>query len=146
MNALTTLAERCESAGADEQRALLEEAWNAVFEAPKHYRVSVQSDGTPWPGDGIGPYTEEAKEWLTANRKFHACVTASAYVDAALMFVPEGMRYHLTVDPTGGFAGAGSAMATVKTGVRQEEVYGEATTPALAILSASLRAWADRSK
>jgi len=120
MNALTTLAERCESAGADEQRALLEEAWDCC--------------------PAVWATTKRAYDLLSSRLDAHA------YVDAALMFVPEGMRYHLTVDPTGGFAGAGSAMATVKTGVRQEEVYGEATTPALAILSASLRAWADRSE
>jgi hypothetical protein len=67
MGKLIELAERCEKAGAEEQRALLDEAW-----------------------DALGP----AVNWTAAQaRRFGMMMDADAYESAAMLLVPEGWDY-----------------------------------------------------
>lgn len=77
---MTDLIERIERAGEDEQRALLEEAFEAVFgKSPTWLRFY---------GD-----IEQKHE----ARSFDAKLNAEAYVDAALMLVPDEMRDEMEI-------------------------------------------------
>jgi len=63
----------------------------------------------------------------------------TASIDAACDLVAPGLTRSVTFDPTGGFASAGLASAMVLTD-DEEQVWGDAQTPALALCAAALKA------
>jgi hypothetical protein len=71
-------------------REKLEAAFEAVFPMPKPIRVARQANGEPWFGDGLGPYTEEYKAWDRRKTRFTRLLDAEAWLDAAMMLLPEG--------------------------------------------------------
>lgn len=122
MSALHDIAARAESAGADETRELLEEAWE-VLNGPA---IGVAGEDPRWP------------HWVA----FSDMLDAGAYLDAALMLLPEGWKlrqmsfsapcaddrkWHLNLH--GGTVG-------------QDTFVGRGKTPALALLAAICRAHA----
>lgn len=125
------LARQCEEAGADRQRELCEAAF-AVLRSMPQIRVPFQPDGSPWFGDGVGPYTPEWKVWNECQKAFRAKLDAEAYVDAVLMLVPEGWnRWAVT--------GRHSATVGRDGDVTTQDSWVFAATPALALLCAILR-------
>lgn len=107
MTDITTLAEQCESATPDMQRDLLERAWQELY--------------SEYPGSQIHTVSPRG---LAMGRMLNA----NAYVDAALMFVPEGLDVK-------------SKKKTDSASWAYIDPYMcYASTPALAILAASLRA------
>lgn len=149
---ILALAARAEGAEAEEQREMILRAWAAVNPAPS-IRVNRQPDGTPWPGDGIGPYTIDYTAWSARRRKLSAMLDAGAYESAAIMLIPEGWRlsrleedwrtgkWHaqLSERPTEGQLRAFDEGRTVGLNTAETGEDGAATA-ALAVDAAALRA------
>ena len=118
---LVKLAERAEAADASEQRAILIEAWRQV-------------EG------GICPELDAGNHLHPRYRQFADFIQAGAFIDAAMMLVPEG-RWEVGVRAT--LDGRGYAYISAP---RDEKNAGHlhygatAATPALALCAASLRA------
>lgn len=124
-----TLSQRIQTASADETRALLEEAFEVIH--------GKSPDWLRWYGD-----VEQKHE----ARSFDAKLNAEAYVDAALMLVPEGMAwtigygqilpdqllYAAVIGRNAKWAGYGANYDAV--------ARSEGKTPAIAIASAALKA------
>lgn len=129
-----SLAERIEAAGVDEQLAMLEEAFEALFPAPDSGRS---------PDDGYGWAATVAKNpafiaWCNLKQRFTAMLDAEAYESAAMMLVPEGCSWELMMSRTAIEAEAFIwDMTDLGTGNR-----GIAATPALALAAAAIRAGA----
>lgn len=75
---MTDLIQRCEQADEGMQRELLVEAWQAVSES--------HDSRSEW-----------RKQWRAHWRLFARKLDADAFVDAALMLVPEGMRDEIAI-------------------------------------------------
>ena len=102
------LARQCEEAGADRQRELLDQAWDAL----------ARDNGFLWTYENCP--------------RFEMLMEAEAYVDAALMLVPEGWnRWAVT--------GRHSATVGRDGDVTTQDSWVFAATPALALLAAILR-------
>lgn len=110
---LLKLAERAEQATADGQAAVLREAFEAIH-GPKPSRVH---GGSP-----------ELTIWLSLFNPFFYMLEAKAFESAALTLVPKGVGWAL-------FDGK-----TVLTPDKGAQFFGDAATPALALVAASLRA------
>lgn len=122
------LSDRLEQAEAGEQRELLLEAFAAAF--PKPFRGHYE----PLP---------EHSEWVGRRLVFIRKLDAEAFESAALSLVPEGWRLGnlATDDPKDG----GSTAHLVRIGAGyganpDDRRWATATTPALAICAAALRA------
>ena len=79
-------------------REKLEAAWRVYGPAPDPARVPFDAKGRPWPSDGLGPYTEEFKAWSKSGTRFHRLIDAEAWLDAAMMLVPEGCVFSVMTD------------------------------------------------
>lgn len=110
-------------------RQVLEEAFKVIHPAPRPIRHAYQPDGSHWPGDGIGPYTEEYGAWSKVLARFRRFLDAEAWTDAALMLVPEGWEWAYLDNA-----------AIVREAGTLKHAYGNAPIPALAIAQAALRA------
>lgn len=117
--ALFELAERVEAATGDETRLLLIEAAEATLLAQGH-----------------DPDTEEAMGWLD---RFEALIDAGAFLDAAMMLVPEGWRFAGSETVRGDFY---AHLITREMDNEGAKAHAEATarTFPLALVSAALRA------
>lgn len=104
-----TLSQRIQTASADETRALLEEAYEAVH--------GKSCDWLFWYGE-----IEQKHE----ARAFDNMLNAEAYLDAAMMLLPEGCKWAVT--------SRNSACCKPQHITALDWVF--ATTPALALLSA----------
>lgn len=115
-----SLAERIEAAGVDEQRAMLEEAWAAIYGVPS----------------GVAASDKRVWHWL----RFVNMLDAEAYESAAMMLVPEGMRVAIMIVEDGRAAvnlwWPGEDAPNVP---RLEPLFA---TPALALAAAAIRAGA----
>lgn len=130
MNFLIELAERCEKASADanEQRALLREAFEAIH-GPKPERVHGGS--------------AEMTAYLYKFNPFYSLITHYGFLDAAMTLVPEdagkdvaGERFRLESWASNGVHALHVRASAWVAGAKR--VY--AATPALALCAASLRA------
>jgi hypothetical protein len=85
---------------------------------------------------GCSGYHNEALETQNAAiKRFKKFVDAEAWLDAAMMLVPEGCEW------TMGAGGKSPAIVTISAGGEiKDAVHGFAATPALALTAASLRA------
>lgn len=86
-----------------------------------------------------GPDREvDAEIWriIHPTSQYRLAPSYTASIDAAMTLVPEGHKYwNLGGSPTRGFAGAGLYGAVI-----DDQFYGEAQTPALALCAAALLA------
>lgn len=121
MDSLLQLAERCEAAEASEQRALLDEAFDAAL-GPR--RVDK------------GGWTCWHDQWL----RYRKMLNAEAYESAAMMLVPEGWH-------TGAYyqGPSGQPHRWILRTIRDGETFyrgkeAKAAAPALALCAAALRA------
>lgn len=107
---MTDLTTRIEQAGEGEQRELLLDAWDVI----------AKSRGAAWAKENAG--------------SFCAKIEVQAYLDAAMMLVPEGTEWN-----AGRFSdGTGTSSLWIDD---MNEFTGDGvSTPALALLSAILRA------
>lgn len=127
---LTDLIARVEAGTAEQQRELLEAAFNAT-RGPKPEIWSVPYE----------VHTPEYSAWVERKWKFGAMLEAEAYLDAALMLLPEGwMVTHLS--ELGGAGGCVCALGNPGTGASVTADAGERTL-ALALTAAILRARRD---
>jgi hypothetical protein len=118
---LLTLIERVEGATADQQREMLLEAYSAIY-----------------PDNPLGYWTSTDRA-----RRFVAMLEAEAFESAAMTLVPEGRKVTIEHEPNCGFAMAGYAQARVYMPNKRDGYdVAEATTPALALTAACLRAHA----
>lgn len=112
-----TLAARIEAAGVDEQRVMLCAAFQFLRGA-----------------------TASANEFWSDNPKpgaFHAKLNAGAYLDAAMMLVPEGWFVELEQHSSSWTATLSSALWYDDTRICRDAA---AATPALALAAAAIRA------
>ena len=111
-----------------------------LLDANIHWRI--QRDDF----DADEDYTDEtycyAQHGWTMNHADHGFLDSipvpryTSSIDAAMTLVPEGHKYwNLGGSPTRGFAGAGLYGAVI-----DDQFYGEAQTPALALCAAALLA------
>lgn len=114
---MTDLAKRAEQAGAEETRALLEEAWLAIHHG------------------GYPP--ENSQDTCRKCDQFTRFLDAEAYTDAALILVPEGGQW--AFDSHHNIARV-FVYFDGPQGPAWDEFSGEANTPALALLAAICRA------
>ena len=108
-----TLSEQIEAASADDERLWCERVFEAV-----------------WPQ----PFLKGLYEWNRKKRSFTNKLNAHAYLDAAMMLVPDGWRNTEFYEHDDG---------GVLWGLRRERgvgLVGEAANPALALLSAIAKA------
>jgi hypothetical protein len=117
MGELRELAERCEAATAGYQRRLLSEAYREIFGGPECITIDR------WPG-------YQSPRWDA----FHKKLEAEAFLDAAMTLVPEGWFLNGVYEN-----GEGKTYATLRK-CNVGDVHGSATTPALALCAAALRA------
>lgn len=129
--ALLALAERCEAASFEEQADILISARNALRGPPPKVRVERQPDGTPWPGNGLGPHTVEWKAWQASATQFANMLKAGAFLDAAMTLVPADVWWLVEGRQKNGYSAC----------VDNPDEYF-AKTPALALCAAALRALA----
>lgn len=126
---LTDLIARCENAGESEQRHMLELAWQELH---NEFPSTV--------------------EWANQPAfRFARMLNAEAYLSAAEMLVPEGRKWSIGPGRRQSFKIGGTRFANlIKTTSECEAEWfwralvfghdGSASTPALALLAASLRA------
>jgi len=108
---MTALSDRVEAASGDEQRATLKEAYHAIFphNSPQHDHQH--------------------------RARFIGFLDAEAYLEAAMMLVPEVAEWTLSI------AAYEPCLATIPSGYdRVDAVHGYAATPAHALTAACLRA------
>lgn len=117
------LIDRIETAGPEQQRELLLEGFNAIF-----------------PKEGLG-ITEVAEREVRAVQ-FLEMLDAQAYVDAALMLVDDHWDYSLYRWDGGGDKPFQFQMETeeMRQKIDFDPISATTSTPALAILSACLKA------
>lgn len=106
---------RAENAGSDDQREVLEDAWEII--APS------------LPRDGLGDKV----------RRFGQYIDAKAHLDAAMMLVPVSMAWSLYSDGPTYDASATIGPHPRKGELLEDRYIGEASTPALALVVAALR-------
>lgn len=112
---LLALADKCEVADASEQRAVLEAAWRKLR-------------GDEFVTSGVNYFY-----------RFQAMLDAEAYVDAALMLVPEGLVWNVMTDFE--LPGKARLCGSVGQGMHPDRGWTTyASTPALALLLAVLLA------
>jgi hypothetical protein len=120
-NRLGELAERIESATAEEHYALLSEA---------HYLIAG--------GTSLSMSLTSYRDWLHINA-FGKLLDVGAFLDAAMSLVPEGWFWrvgHSTL-----YAGWASTNRLHPDHCnREDETFAKAATPALALCAAALRA------
>lgn len=134
-NPLTELADRCERAGADEQRELLIEAFRIVKGPCPTVRQVRQPDGSFWPGDGLGPYTDKYKEWSATSNRFNRMLDAEAYESAALMLVPNWLFPMID-----GTSNSVKLVNAIGLAIRGDNHASQGQTLALALCASALRA------
>lgn len=136
---LLKLAERCEAASGilvgEETKVILWAAFRVLNPQPSRSRVPTQADGSPWPGDGLGPYTAEHKAFWAKHDAFLKKIDAGAFLDAAMGLVPEGCVWLRKSPET----------MSIYTPPKDEKFWathidGKGATPALALVAACLRA------
>lgn len=115
MSGLLELAERCEKATPEQQGQLIEQAWDVLAEESAEFRAFALS--TPESG------------FENCAAKFGMALDARAYESAALMLVPEGWEWAYL-----------DKKAIVRKSGSWSHSFGEASTPALALYAAALRA------
>lgn len=126
------LAERMERAGPDDQRELFVEAWNAV-----QFR-HVLPAWDIYHGKSVALAEGSEQRW-GAYRKM---LDAKAYLSAAEMLVPDGLVFSAMTDFD--LPGKARVWGSVLPGqVLDRGWSAEASTPALALAAACLRAVAD---
>lgn len=142
---LYALAERCETADGllvgEMAARLLREARSLVWPQPPA-RVPTRQDGSPWGGDGVGPYSEPYKEWGRITEPLETMINAGAFLNAAKAFLVPHTLWAVGSMEDGPFARLCWPMAdgTYSGG------YFEATaaTAELALLAAALKARASQ--
>lgn len=142
MTDLLELAGRAEQADgllAGEVTAqILREAFKLIWPMPS-VRVPHRADGSPWGGDGLGPYTEEYKAWDRRWSVFDRLIKAGAFLDSAMSLVPEGWQWAASSD-------GNASMFQMDTDQRVfNPQTGSAATTALALVAAALRALSEGS-
>lgn len=122
-----TLTSRIETAGPEQQRESMEEAWEALNPIP----------------DGRHPVSkagEYARRWFS----FTAMLDAQAYESAAMLLVPEGCGVYLNRYWSGSHVGPVWSAELVFGGIPSDprRVFDcfDAATPALALAAACIRA------
>lgn len=120
--ALLTLATKAEKASPEEQRALLIEGWRDIFGMS--------------PDDDLS--TDDRGKWWEHQANFIRKLDAGAYVDAAMMLVPEG--YGIRVTPSSILLRGSTVIVWRHDGGCAKR--GDSEMLALAILAASCRALA----
>ena len=129
--ALRSLAAKVEAAPSDNAE-LFGEVFRALF--PKPARI--------WVTDNNGPWTEEYSAWQEKQSRFYELLEAEAYESAAMRLVPEGVDWEVGYAKSHGeylderLNGANGFAA-----VAGRNVF--ATSPALALTAACLRALAE---
>jgi hypothetical protein len=120
---LHSLAARAEAADPSEQREVLNAAFRAIH-GEKPPRVLGGSDALT--------------NWLLRYNPFFKMLDAEAYESAAMMLLPEGFRFSLD----NAFGGGGAVCGAIvnNTVFAKNAKTGDASTPALALVAASLRA------
>jgi len=116
MTVKSSLAARCESATADEQRELIKSAADRIW------------------GFSFAPENIHPDVWVKRWAKFNLMLNAYAYVDAVIMLLPEGLEW------SAGRLLNGTSVGSIWCDDREHEFEVEASTPALALLAAILKA------
>lgn len=137
---LNSLAERAEAADGAETEEVLEVAFYALNPRPRGW----YADTCATPAD----YATEVIPWVLRRNAFLAKLDAEAYVDAALVLVPDGPRRFIeqksfksgAPDEPERYWCRVDVMTAPLVNLQGE---GSAPTPALAIVAASLRALAE---
>ena len=112
-----TLLDRIEAATPDQQADLLREVWEALNPGPI-------------------PDNPQRVAWLKKRHRFYDMLDVAAYVDAALSMVPFGYDASVSL-----FGGDGNSGCVWKHGYYDDTaIYGDGSTPALALLAAIVRA------
>ena len=92
--------------------------------------LSMPNKYDPGPGVAPGHYWFHCRSGMSLR----SAPNYTASIDAAMTLVPEGYKHwNLGGSPTRGFAGAGLYGAVI-----DDQFYGEAQTPALALCAAAL--------
>lgn len=125
---MTDLIQRCEQADEGMQRELLVEAFVAVFgEMPKQGWAFT--------------YKPEYVQWARLERSFLRKINAEAFVDAALMLVPEGWTWCVDEGPSQWIIhGTAKPAGRVYLYGPTNYEFATAPTPALALCAAALKA------
>ncbi len=118
------LAAWAEKASPEEQRAVLEEAWPVLHPEPS----AVLSGDM----DTMHASVIARAEWRGLRARFTTMLDAEAWESAALMLVPDGWSWRMVED----LDLPGRASIVKNSGL----YFAEATTPALALCAAILRA------
>jgi hypothetical protein len=140
---LLELAAKCEAANADEQGALISEAWDLLNPSPTcAFKASIDD-----------PARLAMLAWQKLHQEFWPKLSAKAYESAAIALVPEGMTWDLDEGPShwilvGKQKPAGRAQVyrvgdyinSVTGELTEVSEHGFAATPALALTAACLRA------
>jgi len=120
-NTLVELAARVKAATAEQQAELLNDAFAVVFGPPKR----VMDD------DGV---------WLELRVRFDGLLKWRAFESAAMTLVPEGWDWSAGTGRGTGWATLGLKVTDRIGGSSDDEISREASTPALALVAACLRA------
>lgn len=131
------LAERCERAKKPDQYKLIETAWLLLNPEP----IEPSVDLLVAPTGGPRTFDPTKAKWAKAAQRLQDTLDAEAYESAALMLVPEGWSANCN------FYRDGTAYVKLYFPVafaKEQQACGDASTPALALSAAALRAHASK--
>jgi len=128
------LPHRVEEAGAEDQRALLEEAFELIFPRPHSLMMRVQEpDATD---EELKALSTAIVAWRNTRNNFLAMLDASAWESAAMMLKPDGSRIEFIEMEDG----RGAARVLWPGEARLPDLEPLYSTLALALLAAILKA------
>ena len=146
---MTDIAARAEAG--EDAAVLLRELRSRVRGPMPRVRVPFQPDGSPWPIDGIGPYTPEWRKWQDDATVFNNILkinTPEAHLAAAMLLVPDGEGHDpfwllKSSNPNNRSRGC---RAEIWVKDRSRPLRGSGPTPAHALIAAIARSMNDGSE